>query len=118
MADSRSAAGNDAIDHAESVGFGGGEPIGGEEEFLGLAGTEFEGMGEIFDAAHAHGDGVVLEKGVFGGDDEVAGPDEHETAGDALAVDLRNGGLGDGAPAFAEAEVELELARDDGFGAG
>ena len=63
----------------------------------------------VFDAADAHADDGIAELGVVGGDDEVAGPAEHETAGDGLAVDGGDGGLGDVTPALAQAEVELRL---------
>ena len=44
-------------------------------------------------------------------DDQVARPDQHQAAGDHLALHQRHGRLGDVAPALAEADVDLLLAR-------
>ena len=68
-------------------------------------------MGEELRAAHAHRHRVVEELGVLGGHDQVARPDQHQAAGDHLALHQRHGRLGDVAPALAEAKVDLLLAR-------
>jgi hypothetical protein len=81
------------------------------------AGAELPGVGEVFDAADAHLDDGVGEHGVVAGDNEVADPGEHEAAGDALALDLGDGGLGDVAPAAAHAEVDLLFDGHVAFGA-
>ncbi|MNZ76739.1 hypothetical protein D3C78_952570 [compost metagenome] len=67
-------------------------------------------MGEELDAADAHRHGVVHEQRVFRSDDQVAWPDQHQTTGNALALHLGDGRLGDVAPAFREADVDFLLA--------
>ncbi len=68
-------------------------------------------MGEELRPAHAHRHRVVEELGVLGGHDQVARPDQHQAARDHLALHQRHGRLGDVAPALAEADVDLLLAR-------
>src|SRR3954447_3753365 len=90
--------------------------IGGEQKFLGLARAELPGMHEPFDAAHAHGDHGIAELRIVTGDDEIAGPGQHQAAGDALAVHLRNCRLGEIAPAPRDLEIDLLLAREAAMG--
>ncbi|MNE46892.1 hypothetical protein D3C80_1412620 [compost metagenome] len=78
-------------------------------------------MGEELDAADAHRHGVVHEQRVFRSDDQVARPDQHQAAGDALALHLGDGRLGDVAPALGKADVDFLFTRhlrlDGGGGA-
>ncbi|MDT4794019.1 hypothetical protein FQZ97_265560 [compost metagenome] len=106
------------VDHAQAPGFVGVHPAGGEEEFLGLAHAHFPGMHEEFGAADAHADGVVHEPRVVRGDDQVARPGQHQATGDAFALHLRDGRLGNVAPALAQADVDLLLAGHLRLGAG
>ena len=62
------------------------------------------------DARYAHPDHRVGEKRVLRGDDQVAGPGQHQAASDAGALDHRDSGLGHFPPAPAHAEVDLHLA--------
>ncbi|MNE41296.1 hypothetical protein D3C80_1353580 [compost metagenome] len=64
-------------------------------------------MGEEFDAADAHCHGVVHEQGVFAGHDQVARPHQHQAAGNALALHLGDGRLGNIAPALGKADVDF-----------
>ena len=60
---------------------------------------------------------MVEELGVLRRHDQVARPDQHQAARDHLALDQRQGRLGDVAPALAKAEVDLLLAGILRFGA-
>src|SRR3954453_2187333 len=83
-----------------------------EQEFLGLARSELPGMHEPFDAADTHGDHGIAELRVVAGDDEIAGPGQHQAARDAFAVHLCNGRLGEVAPAPRDLEIDFLLARE------
>ena len=106
------------IDHAEPVRFLRAPDVGGEQQFLGLARAEFPGMHEPFDAADAHGDHGIAEFRVVAGDDEVAGPGQHQAAGDAFAVHFRDRRLGEIAPAPRDLQIDFLLAREAAMGVG
>ncbi|SQD95769.1 hypothetical protein FMEAI12_3310019 [Parafrankia sp. Ea1.12] len=78
---------DDPVDHAEPERLGGRDGTAGEQQFLGLASPELPGVTVVLHAADAHVQDGVGELGVVGGDDEIAGPAEHEPTGDALALD-------------------------------
>ena len=59
-------------------------------------------------AAPLHG--AVGEQRIVAGDDEVAGRGDHHAAHDAVALDLRDGGLGQVAPAHGVLEEALPEA--------
>src|SRR6266851_6154157 len=101
---------HDMVHHAQPMRFGGADPIGGEQEFLGLAHAHLPRMGKELRAAHAHRHRMVEELGVLGADDEIARPHQHQPADHHLAVDQRHRRLGNVAPALAEAEIDLLLA--------
>src|SRR3954465_3915363 len=90
--------------------------VGREQKFLGLARAELPGMHEPFDAADTHGDHGIAELRIVTRDDEIAGPGQHQDAGDALAVNLCNGRLGEVAPAPGDLEIDLLLAREAAMG--
>jgi hypothetical protein len=73
-----------------------------EQEFLDLADAQFPGMIEELDAADAEVDHRVLERGIVAGDDQVAHPGQHQPSGDAFALHLGDGGLGQAAPALTD----------------
>ena len=74
-------------------------------------------MVEHLDTANAHRDRIVPEGRVFGGDDDVAGPDQHQAARNALALNLSNGRLGKVPPPLAKANIDLLLTGHLGFSA-
>ena len=58
-------------------------------------------MGEVLHAAHAQaGTYHVCEHGVFGTDDQVTAPHQHQRGGEYRAMDLRDGDLSQIAPPF------------------
>src|SRR3954452_5675060 len=69
-------------------------------------------MHEPFDAADTHGAHGIAELRIVAGDDEIAGPGQHQAAGDALAVNLCNCRLGEVAPAPRDLEIDLLLAGE------
>ena len=73
-------------------------------------------MHEPFDAADPHGDHGIAEFGVMTGDDEVAGPGQHQAAGDAFAVHFRDRRLGEIAPAPCDLQIDFLLAREAAMG--
>ncbi len=75
-------------------------------------------MDEPLDAADAHGDHGIAEFRVLAGDNEVAGPCQHQPAGDALAMHFRDHGLCQIAPAPRDLKVNLLLAREAAMGIG
>src|SRR3569833_2357814 len=90
--------------------------VGGEQKFFGLARAELPGMHEPFDATDAHRHDGVAELRIVAGDDEVAGPRQHQAAGNALAVHLGDEWLGEVAPAPRDLEIYLLLAREAAVG--
>src|SRR5690606_17925986 len=86
-------------DHAEAVCLVHAERVPGEQELLGLPGAELPRVPEVLNATHAEpGADDVGELGALGGDDEVAGPHEHEAGRIDLAVNLSDGDLPEIAP--------------------
>ncbi len=114
--DGELAARHDMVDHAEPVRLVGVPDIGSEQHLLGLARAELPGMHEPFDAADAHRHHGIAELGIVAGDDQVAGPGQHQPAGDALAVHFRDGRLCQVAPAPGDLQVDLLLAREAAVG--
>ena len=55
---------------------------------------------------------------VVAGDDEVAGPGQHQAAGDAFAVHFGDGRLGEVAPAPRDLQIDFLLARKAAMGVG
>ena len=106
------------VDHAEAMCLVGAPDIGSEQHLLGLARTEFPGMHEPFDAADAHRHNGIAELGVMARDDQVAGPGQHQPAGNALAVDFRDRRFCQIAPAPCDLQVDLLLARETAVGIG
>ena len=100
-------AGDDVVDHAQAVRLLGRPYVGREQELLGLAYAQLIRVIEVFHAAHTHGDDRIHEAGVVAGDDEITDPGQHQTAGDALAMDHGDGGLGQIPPTAAHAEENL-----------
>ena len=87
-------------------------------QLLGLAGAELPGVGEVLDAAHAEaGADDVGELGVLGGDDEVAGPHQHEPGGVDVAVHLGDGDLAQVAPPPGVLEEVVPLLEHPVLGA-
>ncbi len=97
------------VDHAQSVRVRRGDPVAGEEQFLGLPRTELPGMGEVLDTVHTHADHGIAEQCVVGGDDDVGDPEQHQAACDRLALRGGDHRLGDVAPPPAHLEVQLLL---------
>ncbi len=98
------------VHHAEPMRLLRGPAVGGEQELFCLARAELEGVHEPFDAADAHGHHRIAELGIVAGDDQVAGPGEHQPAGDAAALNLGDGRLGEVAPAAGDLQVDFLLA--------
>src|SRR5947209_2083147 len=99
------------IYHAEPVRLRRRHPIAGEEKFLRFARPKFPWVREIFDSSYSKTDGMVDELSVFAGNNYVAWPDQHQATHDAPALNRRNRRFGDIAPALAQADIELLLAR-------
>src|SRR5215510_10115082 len=106
--------------HAEPVRFLRGPDISSEQHLLGLAWAEFPGMDEPFDTAHAHGDDGIAELGIVAGDNEIAGPGQHQATGDAFAVHFSDRRFREIAPAAGDLQIDFLLARETamrvGFG--
>src|SRR5215470_12387095 len=100
------------IDHAEPVRFLRGPDISSEQHLLGLARAEFPGMNEPFDAAHAHGNDGIAELGIVARHDEIAGPGQHQAAGDAFAMHFRDRRFSQIAPAAGDLQIDFLLARE------
>ena len=109
---------HDLVDHAELQGLGGLDVLAGEEHFLGSTHADLIDMVEPLHAAHSEAHHRVGKRGVIAGDDQVAWPGQHQTAGDALALHRGDCGFRDVAPALAKAGVDLFFACHLGFGAG
>src|SRR5271154_886405 len=92
-------------------------PIAGEEELLGLARPHFPWVREIFHTIDPKADSVIDKLGILARDDDVAWPDQHETAHDAAALHRRDRRLGQVAPALTQADVDLFLPRHLRLGA-
>src|SRR5438132_11215702 len=92
--------------------------VSGEQKFLSLARPQFPGMNEPFDAADPHGDHGVAEFRIAAGDDQVAGPGQHQSAGDAFAMDFGDGRFCQIAPAPGNLQVNFLLARKTAMGIG
>jgi hypothetical protein len=75
-------------------------------------------MHEPFDAADAHGHHGIAEFRVMACDNEVAGPGQHQAAGDALAMNFRNRRLAQIAPAPRDLQIDFLLARKAAVGVG
>src|SRR5581483_1559631 len=106
------------VDHTKLFRFLCREKIRGEQHFLGLAHPDFPGVLEEFDAADAEAHDRVAKLGVVTGDDNVTGPDQHETAGDTATLHGSDGRLGDVTPTFAKADIDFFLPRHLRFGTG
>ena len=78
---------------------------------LALRAPELPRVGEVLDAVDAHADHRVGEQRVVGGDDDVGDPQQHQPAGDGLALGGGDHRLGDVAPPPAHLEVDLLLQR-------
>jgi len=68
-------------------------------------------MDEEFVAVHAKGHHRIGKLRVIARDDDVERPDQHESARNCLALNSHDDRLGQVAPAPAEAEIDLLLAR-------
>jgi hypothetical protein len=75
-------------------------------------------MHEPFDAADAHGHHGIAELRITARDDEVAGPGQHQAAGDAFAVHFRDRGFCQIAPSPCDLQIDLLLARKAAMGIG
>jgi hypothetical protein len=82
------------IDHADRLRGPRADRAAGEEHLFRLALPEFPRMAVVLDTVHAERDDRILERGVLARDDEIERPHEHQTAGDHLALHLRDGRLG------------------------
>ena len=60
----------------------------------------------------------IAEFRVAAGDDQIAGPGQHQSAGDAFAMDFGDGRLGEIAPAPGDLQINLLLARKAAMGVG
>src|SRR3954447_22717371 len=68
-------------------------------------------MNEPLDPANAHRDHGIAEFGVTAGDDEIARPGQHQSGGNAFAVNFRDHWLCKIAPAPRDLQIDLLLAR-------
>jgi hypothetical protein len=75
-------------------------------------------VGKEFDAADAHFHHRIAEFRIIRGDDDVAGPGQHQAAGDAFALHGGDGRLGHVAPTLGHAEIDFALAGVAPLGAG
>src|ERR1700736_3832296 len=69
-------------------------------------------MSVVFDARHAHADtDHVAELRIVGGDDQITGPDQHQTRGDRIALYLGDGDLTQIAPTTGVLEEVMPLLK-------
>src|SRR5690606_1866204 len=92
-------------------------PVGREQPLLRLAHADFPGVVEKLDAADAHLQHRIAELRILARHDQITRPGQHQAAGDALALHLRDRRLRDVAPALGHTNVDLLLARHAPFGA-
>ena len=102
---------HDVVDHAEPMGLLGRHELAGEQQLLGLARAPLPRVGEVLDTVDAHADDGIGELGVVGGEDDVGDPQQHQAAGDRLALGGGDQRLGQVAPPPAHLEVDLLLER-------
>ena len=78
---------HDLVHHAAFPGLLCRQRGGGEQDVLGPPGPEFPGVGEELHSGHPHQADRVGELGVLRSDDQITGPAQHESGGDALTLD-------------------------------
>ena len=103
--------GDRAVDQAEPLGFARVYPVAGEQVFLRLAGSYLPRQAGELDVRASPADGSVREARVLRRHDEVAGGGEYQPAHDAVALHLRDGGLGKVAPAQGGGDMLIPPAR-------
>ena len=104
----------DLAHHAQAVRLFDTERVAGEHELLGLSGPELPRVGEVFEAAHAEpGADDVSELRVVSGDDQIAGPHEHEAGGEHGPVHLGDRDLAEVPPPPGVLEEVVPLLQHD-----
>ena len=78
------------IDHAQPVRFFGGPGIGGKQEFLGLACTQFPRMSEPFNARDAKIDHGIGKQCIFRCYNDVTNPCKNQRTCNAFALNCTN----------------------------
>lgn len=109
-------AAHNLVDHPKTVRVLGGQRIGGKQHLLCLASTDLPKVAEVLNSADTKAHRWISEAGIVGGNDEVAGPHKHQSAGDAFTLDRSDRWLWIVPPTLAEAEIDLFLATHLRFG--
>ena len=103
---------HDPVDQPEPPRLARVDRLAEEEELLGLALAELPRLDQQLDAGAGHAQDRIGELRVVGGDDQVAHAGQHEPGGDAGALHLRDGRLGQVVNVEALLEVELALVAE------